>query len=86
MGESLFSQAHSYAMDLDEKLDKEYGFGLNVKDYQNVVDCLLYPQTRQGQKKFYDIFNKLSAIELIEKSKKVSRLVHALGSIKRNKR
>lgn len=79
-------KAYSYAMDLDEKVRANRGTGLKKDEFDRATRIFQYPQTANGQKKFFNSLNNLSTEQLIERIIQVSRLVDLLSRIQKNKR
>jgi hypothetical protein len=73
-------------MDLEEKFVKSDGKRFDTSVFYMITDCLQYPETDNGQNKFYNVLNKLSLADLIVRVTQVSILVKTLKSIQRNKR
>jgi hypothetical protein len=86
MVESLFSRSYELALDIDEKFREEYGTALSQETFRGITTTLQYPQTENGQNKYYAVLNKLTPEELSAKVKKTSLLINALKNLERNRR
>ena len=86
MSENKRVKAFSYALDLDEKVRKDRGTGLNEGQFSRLARILDYPQTVNGQKKFFICLNNLSTEDLFERIRQVSTLLDLLVNIQKNKR
>lgn len=86
MSSILERKSYKLALDIDERIQKDYGCKLSAEDFANIANVLRYPLTPVGQNKFFTTLNQLSPSALSEKVSQVSALINALSAIKRNRR
>lgn len=77
--------AYNFALDIDQDLRKHCKFSLNGYQFQDLLNILSYPDTKNGQVKYYNFLSKLAPDLLIEKITIVSKLITILNVIKKNK-
>lgn len=84
--ENKLIKAFSYAIDLDEKVRLGRGSAFTQDEFDRVTKIFQYPQTQNGQKKFFDVLNKLSTENLLIRIRQTSNLINALNCLQKNKR
>lgn len=72
-------------MDLEDKFVESHRKRFDTDVFYMITDVLQYPETYNGQEKFYNVLNNLSLEDLITRVSQVSMLVKTLKSIQRNK-